>query len=236
MSLVAEKEQLVDDAIRLRRAERVSPAAEDLALVRANLERRIGHTVPRAMAARRLGVSQTALDRWVGHGDIPAVMTPRGRREIPLGALLDLVDEVECCSQRHPDDPYPLASVMHARREQAKRLKPETILPARYRRTRTRHGHRPAELRSLAFHRAVARRLDSRLVGEARSRLRRWEHERRIDPRYADEWREVLSWPIPRIKRLISQDSERARDLRQNSPFAGALHERERQRVLELVG
>jgi len=225
----------VDNVVRLRRAERVSPAIEDLALVRADLERRIGHTVPRAMAARRLGISQTALDRWVGYGDVPTVMTPRGRREVPLGALLDLVDDLEGHKQRNPDDPHPLASVLHLRRKQADRLKPETVLPAYYRRTKTRHGHRPAELRSLAYHRAVASRLDSRLVAEARSRLSRWEHERRIDPRYADEWRRVLSWPIPRIKRLISQDSQRARDLRQNSPFAGVLHERERQRVLEAV-
>ena len=226
----------MENVIRLRRAQRVSPATEDLALVRADLERRIGHAVPRAMAARTLGISQTALDRWVARGDIPAVMTPRGRREIPLGALLDLVEELERRKQEHQDDPYPLASVMDARRKQAERLKPETILPARDRRTKTRHGHRAAELRSLGYHRAVASRLDSRLVGEARSRLTRWEYERRIDPRYANEWRQVLSWPIPRIKRLISEDTERARDLRQNSPFAGALHERERQRVLEAVG
>jgi hypothetical protein len=236
VSLMAEKEQLVDNVIRLRRAERVSPTIEDLALVRADLERLIGHTVPRAMAARRLDISQTALDRWVARGDIPAVMTPRGRREVPLGALLDLVDDVERHRQKNPDDRHPLGSVLHARRKQAERLKPEAVLPARYRRPEVRHGHRRAELQGLAYHRVVARRLDSRLVVEARSRLSRWEHEGRIDPRYATDWRQVLSWPIPRIKRLISQDSQRARDLRQNSPFAGVLHERERQRVLEAVG
>lgn len=233
---MADKEQLVDNIVRLRRAERLSPAIDDLAVVRADLERRIGHTVPRAMAARRLGISQTALDRWVGRGDIPAVMTPRGRREVPLGALLDLVDDLDRHRQESPDDPHPVASVLHARSDQAQRLKPETLLPAYYRRTKTQHGHRPAELRSLAYHRAVARRLDARVVAEARSRLSRWEHEGHIDRRYAEEWRQILSWPIPRIKRLISQDSQRARDLRQNSPFAGALNERERQRVLEAVG
>ncbi len=225
----------MDHVVRLRRVERVAPANEDLALVRADLEGRIGHTVPRAMAARRLGISQPALDRWIAHGDVPTVMTPRGRREVPLGALLDLVDELELHKRNRPEAPHPLASVLHARRRQAERLKPEVVLPDRYLRG-ARHGHRPPELRSLAYHRAVAKRLDSRLVAEARSRLTRWEHERRIAPRYAEEWRRVLSWPIPRIKRLISTDSQRARDLRQNSPFAGVLTERERQKILEAVG
>lgn len=233
MSVVAEKEQLVDNVVRLRRAERVSPATDDLASVRADLERRIGRTVPRAMAARRLGISQTALDRWISRGDIPAVVTPRGRREVPLAALLDLIEDIERYKQEKPNDPHPLAAVLQERCERAQRLEPEFILPTRYRRTKGRHGHREAELRSLAYHRVLALRLDSRLVAEARSRVRRWEHEARIHPRYAQEWSRVLSWPLPRIKRLISQDSQRARDLRQNSPFAGVLDERERQRVLE---
>jgi hypothetical protein len=46
----------------------------------------------------------------------------------------------------------------------------------------------------------------------------------------------VLSWPRSRIKRFISTDSQRARDLRQNSPFAGVLTERERKKILEAVG
>lgn len=235
MASVADKEQLIDNVARLRRAERVSPKSEDLALVRADLERRIGHTVPRAMAARRLGMSQTALDRWVGQGDIPIVVTPRGRREVPLGALLDLVAELERHKRKEPDDPHPVASVLRARRRQAERLEPAVLLPRRHLRG-GRHSHRTAELRSLAYHRAVARRLDSRLVAEARSRLSRWEHEARIDPRYADEWRRVLSRSIPRVKRFIGEDSQRARDLRQSSPFAGALSEAERRKILQVVG
>ena len=236
MSAVAEKEQLLENVIRLRRAERVSPASADLALVRADLERRIGHTVPRAMAARRLGISQPALDRWVAQGDIPTVMTPGGRQEVPLGALVKLVEDLEAYRRKHPDEPHPLAAVVHARRRQEERLRPETVLPARYLRSRGQHGHRRAELRGLAYHRAVASRLDARLVAEARDRLHRWESEGRIDPRYADEWHRVLSWPLPRIKRFIGEDSQRARDLRQNSPFAGMLRPREREKVLEAVG
>lgn len=234
MSAVTEKQLLIDNVVRLRRAERISPAVDEISSVRADLERRIGRTVSRAMAARALGVSQTAIDGWVERGDIPAVVTPSGRWAIPLGALLELVEDVNE-RKRRSEDPHPLAAVLHERRRLAGKLDLEVVLPARYRRGKDRHGHREAELRSLAYHRAVASRLDETLVAEAQRRLRRWQAEGRIDERYAERWAHVLEHPLPRIRRLISEDSQRSRDLRQNSPLAGALHERERQRVLELV-
>lgn len=234
MSAVADKQRLIHNVVRLRRAEGTSPAIEDIAAVRTDLERRIGPTVTRAMAARLLGVSQTALDRWIGRGDIPAVINPRGRRDVPLNALLDLIEAVEE-RKRTSDDPHPLASVLRARRRKAERLDMRTILPPRYRQHMSPDGHRRAELRSLAYHRAVAQRLDERMVQEARRRLGRWETDGRMDERYAQEWRKVLSWPLPRIARLISRDSQRSRDLRQSSPFAGTLSEAERRRILEAV-
>lgn len=122
------------------------------------------------------------------------------------------------------------------RRETALSLDPELILPRRLLRDAGRRGHRRAALRGLAYHRAVALRLDAALVTDARRRLSRWRQEERIDPRWADAWDEVLSLPVERIAKLIGSDSERARDLRQSSPFAGALNEQERQRVLEIAG
>ena len=88
MSRAATKEQLLNHVVRLRRAEQQpSPANEDIVAVRGDLERAIGPTVRRAMAARLLGVSQTALDRWIAQGDIPSVLTPDGRREVPRHPL-----------------------------------------------------------------------------------------------------------------------------------------------------
>lgn len=233
MSSIAEREQLVRNVVRLRRAERVSAASQDIRAVRADLERTVGRTVPRAMAARLLGVSQTALDRRIHSGDVTAVLTRTGRREVPLHALVELIEAVE--DRRSHGDRHPLASVLRGRRSDAERLDPQTILPPRYH-GEDRHGHRGAELRSLAYHRAVAQRLDDRIVEEALERLRRWRADGTIDRVYADRWEEVLSWPLPRIAKFIGQDSEEARDMRQSSPFPGALSEPERRRVLQAAG
>src|SRR5215207_4698845 len=90
-----DQQQLIRDAVRLRRAHLRHPHDEDLAAVRLDLERAGGPTVGRAASARLLGVSQTALDRWIASGDVPVVLTPNGRREVPFDALVSLIEDVE---------------------------------------------------------------------------------------------------------------------------------------------
>lgn len=87
----------------------------------------------------------------------------------------------------------------------------------------------------MAYHRAVAARLDERLIREARERLDRWRRTNGIHPVYAKEWEEVLSRPPDEVARVIARDASDARALRQSSPFAGALHEDERRRIIEAV-
>lgn len=234
MSVIAQKERTVRNLVRLRRAERACPGVAELAAVRIDLERTVGPTVTRAMAARLLSVSQTALDRWIDSGDVPAVLTPVGRHEVPLPALVDLVDAVEE-RRSYGDERHPLAAVLRGRRAAAQRIDPERVPPRHYRRTRGEHGHRGAELRSVAYHRAVAERLDEQLVHDARQRLHRWREEERMDRRHVERWEEILTWPPPRIAELLAEDSPRGRDLRQSSPFAGALTEPERRRILEVA-
>jgi helix-turn-helix protein len=54
----------------------------------------VGPSVPKSRAARLLGVSTTALQRWIRSGRLPAVRRPRGREEVDAGALLDILAEV----------------------------------------------------------------------------------------------------------------------------------------------
>jgi hypothetical protein len=200
-----------------------------LAEARELLETIAGSTVRPASAARLLGVSQPALKRWLDRGDIATVLTPDGRREIPLPELLDLLEDI-----RQPDladSGRPLAAVLRRRKRSAEEaVDLDRLLPRRGART-----HRAPELQALAYHRLVAERLDDPLVEDARRRIGSWERNGRIHPHWAAEWNRLLTQPLPRIARAISADTPAARELRQTSPFAGALNEHERRRLVDAV-
>ena len=63
--------------------------------VERDLRREIGVGVPKTPAAFVLGVSVTALDKWIARGRLPVVRRPgSSRQEIDTDALLDLAEEV----------------------------------------------------------------------------------------------------------------------------------------------
>ncbi len=222
MGVRLDKEALVRDVARLRKAERVKRARPDVAPVRRDLEGAIGPTLSRARTARVLGVSQTALDRWINAGRLSTVMTPTGRVEVPLPVVLELFEAIEALKQTGRDR-HLLAAALD-------RSQPPPSSPSQPPR-----GHATAEQRSLAYHRLVADRLDDQLISEARHRIDGWLAQGRI-PVYARRWRRVLDRPLEEIAGLMTADSQEARDLRQNSPFAGVLGERERREVIEAIG
>lgn len=231
MARIADTLSLVDNIVRLRRTERIRRAAPDVAPVRRQLEAQLGPTLSRARAAKILGVSQTALDRWVAAGQIPVVITPGGRREVPRQVVLELRESLDRLKSkgiaRHP------LSVALAERERSARsaggVASEARTPQRL------SGHDTAERRSLAYHRAIAGRLDEALVAESLARVDRLATEGQMHPAYAKRWRAVLALPIDLIGREIAADSVEARELRQSSPFAGILNEHERRRIIESV-
>jgi len=226
-----ETREAFENILRLRRAARIAnpQLRAEIAPVLEFLEDIAGQTVRPADAARLLGISQPALKRWLDGGEISAVTTPRGRREIPLSELLDLLEEVD--EVRDEAGGRPVTRVMRERERRAdESVDLQRLIPRRSRRT-----HRTAELQALAYHRLIGERLDDEIVDEARMRLRRWRRESRIHPRWSDEWEQVLAQPLPEIKKAISADTKRARELRQTSPFAGMLTEQERQRLVKAV-
>jgi len=98
------------------------------------------------------------------------------------------------------------------------------------------HGHRTAERRSLEYHRLVAQRLDEALLAKSRARVEAWIAEGGpVHPVYAQRWKAVLDHPTPEIISVLLTDDEASRDLRQNTPFAGALSPSERWRILREV-
>jgi hypothetical protein len=229
MGLVSHKQELLENVIRLRRLGRDLPGNPDLAAVRVSQERELGEAVSRRLAARVLGISHTALERWVEAGDVPVLYSSAGRMEVPVSALLDLHEAVEADRAKGPLR-FPLTPTMTRQRKAAQRLR---VDPRK--RGDVRSGHDRASTRSLAYHRAIARRLRKPMIDEARHVLFRWREQGRIDPRYAERWEDVLRRPVREIRKALVDESSAGDDLRQSSPFAGILSEPERRRVLREV-
>jgi len=91
-------ERTVRHVVALRCAE--SAVADErgrrrLKRVERELRREIGGAVPKTPAAAALGVSVTALDKWIARGRLPVVRRPgSSRREIDADALLELAQKV----------------------------------------------------------------------------------------------------------------------------------------------
>jgi excisionase family DNA binding protein len=105
-------------------------------------------------------------------------------------------------------------------------------------------GQRPArkltreQIRSLWLHQAVARKIvidPERTLQRARSNLRRLQaaHPRGVAASWLGEWERLLDGPVDEPLEALTLRSERGCELRQNSPFAGVLSQRERARILE---
>jgi hypothetical protein len=230
MGVVDRKQELFGNIARLRRVAREVPWSRDLAEVRIALERELGETVSRRLAARVLGVSHSALDRWIEAGDLAVVYTPEGRLEVPVPELLDLCEAVDAEKAAGGGGRFVLTATMERRRDAARGMRIDDSHEGEELR-----GHDRARARSLAYHRVVAGRLSAPIVQEARHVLLRWREQGSIDPRYADRWEQLLSGSVPEIRRRLVEVSPDADDLRQSSPFAGMLSEPERRRIVSEV-
>ncbi len=97
-------------------------------------------------------------------------------------------------------------------------------------------GHRTAERRSLAFHAAIAARLDDAVVARARTRVDGWlRDDGPVPAPAARDWGALLAGPRRTLAAALVRDDERMRDLRQNTPFAGVLSAAERWRIVREV-
>jgi hypothetical protein len=224
-----ERKKALENIARLRRAEKSAPST-DVASVREDLEAQLGGAVSRSLSADLLGVSHTALNNWIVTGDVPVVISERGRKEIPIPTLLELRERVEVERKSGRRKRHFLEPVMAEARQRADRMRPR--VDGSKNRDQT-DPHRAAELRSLAYHRVLAPRLRRPMIDEAQRKLHRWREEGRIDPRYAEAWAEVFAMPMAEIRKAITADDEWGRGLRQNSPLAGLLTEPERRKILE---
>lgn len=227
------KQRLFEDIVRLRRAERSVPDPRDIVAVRSRLERELGGSVSRSLASRLIGVSHTALQRWIDAGDVPLVVTRSGKQEVPIPALLDLYEWTSSARDSGRRRLHVMEPALVEGRMRAETLDPKELVTAAE--AGSAEPHDRAERRNRAYHAAVARRLTRDTVQRALHQLWRWSEAGNIDPRYAVEWEALLRRPLRDIEAALTEDSQWARDLRQNSPFAGLLSEPERRKILEEI-
>lgn len=93
--------------------------------------------------------------------------------------------------------------------------------------------HRLAEERSIGYHSLIAERLPQQpeVLESARERVQTWLASGSSAPFYARKWAEILAGDIPSISAFLVERSELATELRQSSPFAGALQPQERWKI-----
>jgi len=94
--------------------------------------------------------------------------------------------------------------------------------------------HAQIEERSIVLHRVIAQRVSGNptLLEVARTNLRRWAAQDGGRP-YWTEWENILKSPLEDILAFMVSPSEKARRLRQSSPFCGILTPRERWNIYE---
>ncbi len=90
--------------------------------------------------------------------------------------------------------------------------------------------HQEIDRRSLALARAVVEIIDRdrerKGLLKARANCSRWYRESQA-PAIA-EWLEILKWDWPHVRKLLLDESDEGRRLRQSSPFCGVLSPRQR--------
>jgi len=93
--------------------------------------------------------------------------------------------------------------------------------------------HRLGEERSVAYHSAIAERLldHPEILENARRRVQEWLASRERERFYVQKWEEILSGDAPSVAAFLVDRSELATELRQSSPFAGALRPQERWKI-----
>ncbi len=94
--------------------------------------------------------------------------------------------------------------------------------------------HWQIEERSLALHREIAQRLreNPALLEIARGNLNRW-IQSQGDRLYWTEWKKILNSPLNEIFAFLVSPEDKARWLRQSSPFCGILTPQERWKIYE---
>lgn len=97
--------------------------------------------------------------------------------------------------------------------------------------------HRLGEERSVAYHGAIAEKMlrQPEVLEAARQRVAGWLEAGEPAPFYARKWAEILARDLSQVAAFLTERSELAIELRQSSPFAGALSPQERWKIFREI-
>ena len=85
------------------------------------------------------------------------------------------------------------------------------------------------------MHRTIAEKLRRKpeLLAIASENMERWRPTAGRSTPYLDAWEAILRRPLEEVLRVIQEDSEQMRAMRQSSPFAGVLSPKERWEIYD---
>jgi hypothetical protein len=167
------------------------------------LEEELGEAVPQRTAAKAIGISSVEVAKLISSRKLAVVENVRGKSDVLLSALVAYVEQ-----QTRAAD------------EVAAAPSSSEVTPAEFEaRSMANDIKQISEMRALAFHRALVRNLDRKMIDEAKARLDERRASGAISADLADQWDEALEKNISDLGAVMTEYSDRGKEMRENSPF-----------------
>lgn len=191
-----DREHMLEGLLGLRRVRDLLPGNEDVLRGIAGIQTALGEAVPQRTAAKALGISHPELSKLVTDKKIRTIDNARGKAQVEVSSLVEYIESAGIGPKEKPR--------WKQRREEREKAE------AKGTGDKAADLERILEMRSLAFHRSLARNLDRETVDRAKALL---------DGDTAPEWAEVLELPVEDVAARMTDYSDAGKALRKNSPF-----------------
>lgn len=196
---------MLEGLVALRRLRASLPANPDLELGIAGILAALGDVVSQRTAARALGVPHPEVSKLISAEKLKVKDTAKGRSHVEV---ISLVERIEADGAAPREEP------------KWKQRRAEREAEAAAGGGDEQHDlTRIIKLRALAFHRALARNLDSADLDRAREIVAQWRASEKLSAEQADEWEKVLKLPPGDVAAKMTDFSPAGEALRENSPF-----------------
>lgn len=202
----AERELMVQGLLGLRRVKQLLPGNPDVDRGIEGIGAALGETVSQRVAARSLGVKHPELSKLITAGKIETRDTSRGRSQVVVDGLLELIEERGEAPREEPS--------WKQRRAERERREAEHAGG-----DGDRDISQIMRMRRLAYHRALARNLDRPMVERAKEIVADWRADETLTTDQADAWDQVLDRPVDDVISRMTDYSPAGDALREKSPF-----------------